>query len=94
MPQKFSGFPGPLHPAALICVILPGINLLSVAMMAKAPLALILHEGLESLEWPCAAMMTMAVVVVAAAAAAAALVEVGQVRSERTSRAPVCDVTR
>lgn len=54
--------------------------------------SLILHEGLESLEWPCAAMMTMAVVVVAAAAAA--LVEVGQVRSERTSRAPVCDVTR
>lgn len=39
--------------------------------------------------------MTMAAVVVVAAAAAAALVEVGQVRSERTSRAtPVCDVTR
>lgn len=37
--------------------------------------------------------MTMAAAVVAAAAAA--LVEVGQVRSERTSRAtPVCDVTR
>lgn len=68
--QNFSSFPGPFHPAALIFLILPSINLLSVAMMAK-PLP----------RRP--AMKTTAV--------AAALVEVGQVRSERTSQR---DVTR
>lgn len=40
LPQKFPSFPDPFRPAALICVILPSINLLSVAMMAKAALAL------------------------------------------------------